>query len=112
MDKTCILVTQEPIPVQVLLNLFPLFRELSHSKDIELVLNRYQKDNRTITSEMIESLFGQTISLKIPDVRYEALASELERQPLNYANGGELVSALKELAQKIVIDLAIPKEGV
>lgn len=112
MDKTCILVTQEPIPVQVLLNLYPLFRELSPSKDIELILNRYQKENRTITAEMIESVFAQRIALKIPDVRFEALASELERQPLNYGSGGELVSALKELAQKIVIDLAIPKEGL
>lgn len=110
MDKICILVTQEPIPIQVLLNLSPLFRELSQSKDVDVILNRYQKENRTITAEMIESVFGQKISLKIPDARLEALASELERQPLNFSAGGDLVFALKELARKIVLDLAIPKE--
>jgi hypothetical protein len=112
MDKTCIIVTQEPIPIQVLLNLSPLFRELSQSKDIDLVLNRYQKENRTVTVEMIESVFAQKISLKIPDSRFEALTSELERQPLHFSSGGELVSALKELARKIVLDLAIPKEAL
>ncbi|MDD3770523.1 MAG: hypothetical protein PHV10_07950 [Sulfuricurvum sp.] len=110
MDKSCIMVTQEPIPIQVLLNLSPLFKELSQNKDIDLVLNRYQKENRTITAEMIESVFGQKLTLKIPDSRFEVFASELERRPLHVSEGGDLVSALKELARKIVLDLAIPKE--
>lgn len=109
MDKTCVFVTQEPIPIQVMLNLSSVFRELSHSKDIELILNRYHKENRTITAEMIESVFGQSISMKIPDVPSVALISELERKPMDLFNGGALALALKELAQKIVLDLAIPK---
>jgi len=108
-DKTCILVTQEPVPIQVLLNLSSLFKELSPSKDVELIINRYRKENKTVTSEMIESVFGQHASIKIPDFPAIALKSELERKPLDLFSGGDLARSLKELAEKIVLDLVIPK---
>lgn len=108
-DKTCMTVTQEPIPIQVLLNLLPLFKELNRSKSVELILNRYRKDNRAVTAEMIESVFGEKISLKIPDAPAIAFRSELERRPIDSVNGGELFPPFKELAEKIISELVISK---
>lgn len=110
-DKSCTFVTQEPIPIQVLLNLSPMFKELNRSKDDELILNRFRKENRTIAVDMIESLFGRKISIRVPDMPAVALSSELERKPITLSGGGALSLSLKELAQKIVLDLAIPKES-
>lgn len=109
-DRTCTVVTQEPVPLQVLLNLSTVFRELSRSDDTLLVLNRFRKENRAITPEMIESLFGRKIALRIPDQPGAVLASELERKPLG--SGGPLAQPLKELAQRILLDLALPKEAL
>ncbi len=107
-DKTYTFVTQEPVPLQVLLNLSTVFRELSRSKKTELVLNRYRKDIRAITPDMIESLFGRRIEIRIPDQPAAAFASELERRPLGPS--GPLAQSFKELAQRILLDLALSKE--
>ncbi len=108
-DKTYVTAVQEPVPIQVLLNLLPLFKELNQSKNVELILNRYRKENRAVTPEMIESVFGQKIAHKIPDVPNVAFRSELERRPIDSMTGGELFHPFKELAERIVVDLVIPK---
>jgi hypothetical protein len=111
-DKSCTFVTQEPVPIQVLLGLSTLFEELNRSGDSELILNRYRKENKTITSETIESLFAKKITARIPDMPGVALASELERKPLTLSGGGAMGLSFKELAQKIVLDLAVGGDRV
>ena len=107
-DRVYTCVTQEPVPVQVLLNLSGVFNELSRQEKMDLILNRYRKDNRTITQEMIESIFSQSVSIRIPDQPAEALASELERRPIG--GRGVLGEAFNAMARKVVMDVVLSKE--
>lgn len=108
-DRIYTCVTQEPVPVQVLLNLAGVFKELSRQEGMELILNRYRKENRAITQEMIESVFSQKIGLRIPDQPAEALSSELARRPVGAS--GTLAESFGALARKIVTDVVLAKEA-
>ena len=108
-DRIYTCVTQEPVPLQVLLNLSGVFKELSQQKEMDLILNRYRRENRTITQEMIESVFSHRVSMRIPDQPAEALASELERRPVG--GRGVLAEAFSALARKVVMDVVLSKES-